>query len=193
MQGEVPSDLRDEALRKIGRNLVNFQRFERALKWVIVRSDLRGSASQLASAHRAKEEDTERKPMGWLVEELFKTVYSSDARSRDPSADGNEAWMSFSFRLELDRDSIRARKRELSSLVKERNVLIHKALASFDPESPESCQQLISMLDAQNDKLEPHYRSLVRTIDQMRALQQEALRHLEGSLDGQVEDGGDAA
>jgi hypothetical protein len=41
-------ELRDIAFRKIGRNLVNFQQFERALKLIIVRSDVRGYASEQA-------------------------------------------------------------------------------------------------------------------------------------------------
>ncbi len=47
-------ELRDVAFRKIGRNLVNFQQFERSLKLIIVRSDLRGYASEAAKILRNK-------------------------------------------------------------------------------------------------------------------------------------------
>jgi len=45
-------ELRDMAFRQIGRNLVNFQKLELALKFIIVRSDLRGYASEAAKVLR---------------------------------------------------------------------------------------------------------------------------------------------
>lgn len=193
MSGDRANELRDEALRKIGRNLVNFQRFERALKLVVVGSNIRGYASQLAKAHREKAKDTDRKPMGWLVEELFKTAYASDMPDQSAPTELNEVWMSFSFRFELDEDAIRARKRELSDLVRQRNSLIHRSLASFNPDSPESCRQLILVLDEQNDSLEPHYNSLISIIGDIREAQKDVLKRLEDQLREQAEDGGNAA
>jgi hypothetical protein len=70
-------ELRNVAFRKIGRNLVNFQQFERALKLIIVRSDLRGYASEAAKILRDKGKDIDRKPLGWLVKNFFETLYSN--------------------------------------------------------------------------------------------------------------------
>jgi len=50
MPEDHTNELRDIAFRKIGRNLVNFQQLERALKFIIVRSDLRGYASEAAKS-----------------------------------------------------------------------------------------------------------------------------------------------
>src|SRR5688572_5365521 len=123
------NDLRDIAFRKIGRNLVNFQRFERMLKLAIVQSDVRGFASELAKVHRDRTKDTDRKPLGWLVEEFFKTIYSKDSLDDDSPNELGGVWMAIFVRIDSDKDSIRKRKRELSELVTERNWLIHSALA----------------------------------------------------------------
>jgi len=79
---------------KIGRNLVNFQRFERMLKLVIVQSDVRGCASKLAKAHRDRGKDTDRKPLGWLVEEFFKTFYWNGFPNDGLPDELDEVWMS---------------------------------------------------------------------------------------------------
>jgi hypothetical protein len=78
-------ELRDVAFRKIGRNLVNFQR---ALKLIIVRSDVRGYASELAKILRDK--DIERKPLGSLVQDFFKTVCSNHSLNDGPANELDE-------------------------------------------------------------------------------------------------------
>jgi hypothetical protein len=187
------NELRDVAFRKIGRNLVNFQQFERALKLIIVRSDVRGYVSELAKILRDKDKDIDRKPLGWLVQGFFKTVYSNHASHDGPANELDEVWMSVSVRIESNKDSIRDRRRQLRELVKERNLLVHRLLANFDPDSVESCEKLISLLDEQVDRMEHHYQSLMGIIGNMQAAQHEILKQLEAHLRESVREGGDAA
>jgi len=175
-------ELRDVAFRKIGRNLVNFQKLELALKFIIVRSDLRGYASEAAKVLRAKEKVVDRKALGWLVQDFFKTVYSKHSSDDGPADERDEAWMAISLRIESDKNSIRDRKRQLRELVKERNLLVHRLLTNFDPDSVESCENLIQQLDEQVDRLIPHYQSLMGIIGNMQAAQQEIMKHLEAEL-----------
>jgi hypothetical protein len=186
------NELRDIALRKIGRNLVNFQRFERMLKLVIVRSDVRGYASKLATVHRDKAKDIDRKPLGWLVEDFFKIIYSNGLAHDGSPNELDEISMSISVRIDSDKDSIRNRKRELSELVRERNWLIHCSLADLDLDSLESCNKLISLLDEQDDRLKPHYLSVMHLIGNIQVAQQELFKQLEAHLRESVRDGGDA-
>ncbi len=176
------NDLRDVAFRKIGRNLVNFQLFERALKLIIVQGNLQGYASELAKLHRDKAKDTDRKPLGWLVEDFFKTVYSSHSSNDSPATELDEVWMSVSIRIESNKDSIQDRRRQLRELVKERNLLVHQLLANFDPDSAESCEKLIRLLDEQVDRLELQYRPLMHFIGNLRIAQQEILKQFEAEL-----------
>jgi hypothetical protein len=185
--------LRDVAFRKIGRNLVNFQQFERALKLIIVRSDVRGYASELAKIIRDKDKDIDRKPLGWLVQDFFNTVYSNHSFNDGPPNELEEVWMLMSLRIESNKNSIRHRRRQLRELVKERNLLVHRLLANFDPDSVEGCEKLIHLLDEQVDRLEPHYQSLMGIIGNMQAVQQEILKQLETQLRESAREEGDAA
>lgn len=175
-------ELRDVAFRKIGRNLVNFQQLERALKFIIVRSELRGYASEATKVLQDKEKDVDRKALGWLVQDFFKAVYSNRPFNDGPSDERDEAWMSISLRIESNKTSIRDRKRQLRELVKERNLLVHRLLANFDPDSVESCEKLIRLLDEQVDRLKRQYESLMGIIENMRAAQPLVLKQLEAEL-----------
>jgi hypothetical protein len=177
MSEENSNELREIAFRKIGRNIVNLQRFERMLKLIIVNSNISGYASELAKAHQDKTKVTSPKTLGPLVGEFLNTVYSTD----DPFTDGpdnpwNHIWMSHGFRIRANVDSISKTEVELREVVEERNLLIHHLLAEVDFGSVDECQQLISRLDAQNDRLMPHFDSLMHQLGDMRAAQ-EALRY----------------
>ena len=192
MSEDEVKELRDVAFRKIGRNLVNFQQFERALKLIIVRSDLRGYASEAAKILRDKDKDIDRKPLGWLVKNFFDTLYSNHSSQDGQAHERDEAWMSISLRIKSNKESIRHRRRQLRELVEERNLLVHRLWPDFDPESTESCEKLIRLLDEQVDRLEPHYESLRDILGNMHAAQQEILKLLEAELRETVREEGDA-
>ena len=82
---------------------------------------------------------------------------------------------------------------ELSDLVRERNWLIHSSVADVDLDSVENCKKLISLLDEQDDRLKPHYLSLVRFIGNIQVAQQELFKQLEAHLRESVRAEGDAA
>ena len=177
------TQLRDIAFRKIGRNVVNLQRFERMLKLIIVRSNVQGYASELAKIHQDRTKETSHRTLGLLVKEFLDTVYSTDDPFSEGPADAlNEIWISHAFRVQANADSISKRERELREVVEERNSLIHHWLAEVDFDSIDECQELISRLDAQDDRLKPHYESLMRELGDMQAAQNELRRLLEAEL-----------
>jgi hypothetical protein len=65
-------------------------------------------------------------------------------------------------------------------------------LANFDPDSVESCEKLIQLLDEQDDRLVPHYQSLMAIIEHMQAAQQEILKQLADELRQSAREEGDA-
>jgi hypothetical protein len=100
--------------------------------------------------------------------------------------------MSISLRIKSNKESIRHRRRQLRELVKERNLLVHRLLPDFNPESAESCEKLICRLDQQVDRMEPHYESLGGIIGNMQVAQREILKLLEADLRESVREEGDA-
>lgn len=68
--------MRDEALRKVGRNIVNLQKMERALKLLIVLSDLKGPISELKVVYEKRLADVEKLTMGRLANKLLHIAVS---------------------------------------------------------------------------------------------------------------------
>ena len=157
MNGSQPDDIRNEALRKVGRNIVNLQKMERAMKILLVRSDLKGYLTDLKDEYEKRVQKFEQATMGGLVNNLVDTVYSpTDSEACAPDEQGG-AWVSFGFRIEGGCGQKEAQKEALSLVVKERNYLVHQMLSDFDSASVESCRTLIDYLDGQHERITPQF------------------------------------
>lgn len=169
------ADLRNDVLRKIGRNVVNFQKMEGMLKLLNSQQDLSGTLGDIAQIAEKASKSVERQPMGQLAEAFVRTVYASAPESPKLEPESQHISVSFSLRIESDAEFAKQRKRALSSVVAERNRLIHQSLAAFDPDSIESCTELALALDEQHARIWPEYeilRSMVLAVtehhDQLR-------------------------
>ena len=170
-------DLRDEVLRKIGRNIVNFQKMEAMLKLLNTQQAISGSMSDLSRIAAKAKKTTAQQPMGRLADAFIRSVYSSE-----PAVAGHESVkeisVTFSLRIEADPALIAERRRALRSVVKERNKLVHQWLASFDPNSLESCKTLAADLDEQHARIWPEFETLRTIVMAVRECQREAGRYL---------------
>lgn len=146
--------LEHEAQRKIGRNIMNFQKFEFMLKHLISRSQLHGRASELADNLEKNKQDTHKKTLGLLAKDLFNTVYT-DTQSVEPPNDLDEPWLSFTFTSETDTAALEDFKLKLENLINQRNDLIHHKLPSIKKDSHESWLELIDYLDNQREETIP--------------------------------------
>ena len=154
--------VRTEALRKLGRNIVNFSKIEGILKHLLSVSQIEGlstsTRNQFVDNH---ERFRKRKPtLGSLVKQLHETVLVDDSQS-EPQLDSSELGMSLSFKVSYsDSDFLNAQKQALFDIVAERNKLIHEDLARLDTSSIEDYYNLISLLDEQNPRLLAHLEEL---------------------------------
>lgn len=117
--GKALTEARDEVLRKIGRNLVNFQRMEAMLKLLNANQCISGTISDLAEISERAKKQASKMPMGQLAEEFLRAVYSSHETTEQ--GDSDEASVMFSFRIEADAALVAERKRALRVVVRERN------------------------------------------------------------------------
>ena len=83
------------------------------------------------------------------------------------------------IKIEALADVAGARKQALSSVVSERNLLVHRWLAAFDPNSIESCTHLSAALDRQHEKIWPEFEILQSIVRTFRELTQELRKQIE--------------
>jgi len=152
METDVTIDtLRNEVLRKVGRNVVLFQQLEGLMKGLAAMQGFSGPASALAQAHDESRAKVENHTMGELVGKLKKQLYvaPADVATSTAPAEISEPWFSFTFHIESDATFIDSRSKALSDLVNARNKLIHKLLPRWKVDSIESCKELETYLDEQ--------------------------------------------
>jgi len=187
ISSELESVLND-TLQKIGRNIVNFQRMEAILKFIISRSNLQGTASTLKTTHEKSVEAVSRQTMGSLVKEFFPAVYSDHANSDNSAAEIDETWISFSFRHNADEAYIEERKASLARIVEERNILIHQMLSKLDQQSLQSCRELGIQLEEQAERVRPEYETLRSLARSLQAGRKEALETLSRQIDTEAKE-----
>lgn len=152
--------VRTEALRKLGRNVVNFSKIEAAFKYLLSVSQFDSSEETISVQLRRKQSILRKKTLGRLVEE-FNTNILGDFSQCEPKPDSFGTGISFSFKVTCSNpDFLKKQKRALSSIVAERNRLIHQDLAFLDTGSAEDYRKLISLLDEQNPRLLAHLEEL---------------------------------
>jgi hypothetical protein len=159
-------DLQDQVLRGIGRNVLNLQKMEGMLKFIVSSTGKIGSTKGTAQPMENLERSTKsrskaikRLPMGRLVDNLAKTLQSGET-DQGESADGEIGFgIEISFSIENE-DFTKELSQALGGIVRERNDLIHKRLIRFDFKSIESCRNLIRELDEQRARIKPQFEAL---------------------------------
>jgi hypothetical protein len=148
----LPLVPRDETFRRIGRNVVNFQKLEAGLKHLISISQVHGKPEEL-KAHSAKRFESVRKqPLGPVVERYLGECQAEEVTSPE-GKDADGFWVSFGIRMKGDEAWLKKRQQALADLVAERNALIHHDLAERDFNSDECCTELMGVLEEQNARI----------------------------------------
>lgn len=145
--------VRTEALRKLGRNIVNFSKIEAGFKQLLSVSQFKGDENTIRDQFHRNQTRLRKQTLGKLVQEFNQNILV-DANQPESTTDVSETEMSFLLQVSSNNsDFLKARKRALSEIVRERNKLIHHHLADLDTTSVEDYRQLISLLDEQNPRL----------------------------------------
>ncbi len=153
--------VRTEALKKLGRNIVNFSKIEGILKYLLSVSQI-NEIDGLSTRNSLLEnqEKFRKQTLGRLVQQLHNTVLTDNDQSKT-QPDSSELRVSLSFKVTYsDSDLLNIQKQALLDIVVERNKLIHQDLALLDTSSIEDYRKLISLLDEQNPRLLTHLENL---------------------------------
>ena len=144
--------VRTEALRKLGRNIVNFSKIEGSLKQLLSISQVSGPLKTTSAQILERMHKRQRRPLGVLVAEFNKNILRNPEQVTPPET-VDEPWFSVSLTLGSSDISHKECKQRLNTLVAERNRLIHQDLAHLDTTSVEDYSKLINLLDEQHPRL----------------------------------------
>ena len=161
---------RDEVLRRIGRNVVNFQMVEAMLKHLNATASVHGPASELAERMEAQRTAVHRKTMGELAGRMVTHVLQAPPEHQTPD-EISEPWVGFHFSVETDAQFIDQHDQEMRALVDARNDLIHHFLPRWYSAVDGDADAALAYLDAQRDetfRMLDRLRGWVTTMDEGR-------------------------
>tara|TARA_B100001123_G_scaffold9085_1_gene11447 strand:- start:338 stop:1177 length:840 start_codon:yes stop_codon:yes gene_type:complete len=153
---------RNECLRRIGRNMVMFQRVEQLLKFLLANSSLEGYERDLESKQAKKASTISTMTMGQLSNEYFNSIFDTSEIELPPHEDPSQAYLSFKYSVQRSEEEIDAEKQYFADLVKERNELAHHLLPKYDPTSMQSIEELSESLEQQRERFFPALKNLTR-------------------------------
>jgi hypothetical protein len=152
--------VRAEALRKLGRNVVNFSKIEAVLKYLLSISRFGGTEETILEQFHRNQAGFNRRTLGRLVQDFYENVVVDDSKVETTTASSNSE-ISLYFKIAYDDpDFLESQKSALFEIVAERNKLIHQDLALLDTSCAEDYRKLISLLDEQNPRLLAHLEEL---------------------------------
>ncbi len=159
--------VRAEALRKLGRNIVNFSKIEGVLKYLLSVSQFEGTKETIPEQVYRNHDKRRKETLGKLVQEFHKNILV-DGGQVEAAANSFNSEFSVSFKVTYgDPNFLKSQKRALSDIVVERNKLIHQDLARLDTSCIEDYRKLINLLDEQNPRLLAHLEEIGWMIEAM--------------------------
>ncbi len=176
---DSPKAIRDEALRKIGRNVLILQKMEGLLKYFATIARIEGNPLDTKRILEKNAKTVSRHTLGRLADTYIRTIHAKDAAPDSVPEDSSQPHISTTFRIESDENTATQRRKTLSTVVKERNRLIHKMLGEFQPDNFASCQELIERLDSQHQLIWPQYQILVSEHQTSQEIFREFYRHVQ--------------
>jgi len=174
---------KNEVLRKIGRNMLIFQQLEYMFKYLAANGNISGSISEVRAIKEQQAEIIKKQTLGQLVGQYLENTHSVCEEVDESSVELEEAYISITFKQNVDEVYYENKKELLASIVADRNELIHHLLPRINPESIESWIETDKYLEQQREKLLPeldHLKSMIDNLDEGRKKLAEFLSSDEG-------------
>ena len=143
---------KDEALRAVGRTIVNFQRLEHNLKAAARLWPLEGTAQKIQSDVAKRKDRAALLTLGQAIHAWLR--FCCDPHEKQGSTpDLFDVSFQTTFSLEFHSASHELHAAALKNLLEIRNELIHSRLAKFDWEENQACRDLVAELDTVNSAI----------------------------------------
>ena len=167
----IVGESKDEVLRKLGRNLLLFQKAEQRLKWLAERMHVSGMGDELEAVIEKRRDDVAKDTLGGARRRLTeRATLTREEQEKIESTllekGGVHLGMSFSF-YDKDGEPDTAWHERVESLVEARNDFVHHFHGRFDLASREGCEAAARHLDEQHAEFVPVVADLGRRCEQL--------------------------
>ena len=156
MQTDI-EELKNEVLRKVGRNVVLFQQFEVMLKLLVTHGNISGYTCDLERIKEKQKTKVMKQTLGQVAGQFLENTHGEYQEDDQDLPDLKEkgGHISFSFRIQSDEQQYLKTKENLARITQERNDLVHHLPINFNLNTIEGLEETEQYLDAQRESLLP--------------------------------------
>jgi hypothetical protein len=127
---------------------------------VISYSGVCGTANEVKERMRKLEKSLKKKSMGRVAKKLFQSVFGESKNVEAPD-NPKENWLSVKHSIEMKKEDVEVLEQALSSIIEERNNLIHNNAAKHDLKTIVGCRKFADELEAQNGRIKSMHSTLM--------------------------------
>jgi len=139
-------------LRRVGRNLIQFQQIEGLLKHLLSNHKAGGTSVDFKERQQKQINTINKTMLGNLVNK-YGTEVLQDAGVEVPEDESPADWITFTFKISGDTEFVESIRRDMKLMTVQRNELVHNFLSRWQPESPEKLEETLIYLDIQHEKM----------------------------------------
>lgn len=166
-------DLRNEVLKKVGRNVVLFQEFEVMLKFLVTYGKISGYACDLEEIKEKHKTKVMKTTLGQVAGQFIENAVGEYQKVDEdlPELKEKVAYVSFSFRIQSDEKFYLKTKENIANIIQQRNDLIHHLSLNFDLNTIESLKEAEKYLDEQREAILPEHdrvKQYLKVLDECR-------------------------
>lgn len=174
-------ELKNEVLRKIGRNVVLYQQYEVMLKLLVSHGEISGYVCDLQDVKKKQTAMVMKQTLGQVTGKFLNDTHGDFEESNKELAELEEKkmHMTFSFRIQTDQDYFEKRKDILAKIVTERNELIHQLPLNFNLNSLEGLTEAEQYLDSQRENLLPEFENIRGHLKALDELKKQAAEYIQ--------------
>lgn len=169
--------LQREVQRKLGRNLIRLQQYERLAKLIAANYKLEVRLEDLQAAKETATEKFANDTLGTVVKELKENFFCPpsdfDAVTKALSSQrgSTKSLFSLNFQIETTKEQFDPISQRISVLVALRNEMVHHFLDVQDVWTIEGCKATNIYLDARGEEINEHYEELRQWVKGLQSAQ----------------------
>ena len=170
--------IKNEVLRKIGRNVLLYQQVEHILKYLVSNGRISGNVDTLKSSLEKRKSSVAKRTMGMVAGDFFAEILGEyDSLETNPE-NPSKAQLSINFRIETEEKHFELRQDKIAALVADRNELIHHLMPKLNTDSVETWIETGRHLDLQREKIIPELEYLQKIAQQFSSMRKELGEYL---------------
>ena len=159
MDTELES-LKNEVHRKLGRNIILFQKIELSLKFLLANSNISGYVDELKIIQERQNKIFEKQTLGHLAKQFVENMSFGSTKIDDEPDLLKGVWINFDCKFFNDLAVYEEAKNSLVLVVAERNELVHHFLLKWDLTLVDGWISAEQYLDKQYEKIEDEFQYL---------------------------------